>query len=155
MTLWGRDKEREVLDGLVAQARRGMSEVLVLRGEPGIGKTALIDYVAGSAAGSHVLRATGYESEVDFPFAALHRLLLRHLPRRSRLPAAQRDALSVACGLADGPPPDRFLVSLAALTLLADLASDAPVLCCVDDAQWQRRTGVEEHAVLVCHPVRR
>jgi DNA-binding CsgD family transcriptional regulator/tetratricopeptide (TPR) repeat protein len=146
--LWGREKERAALEALIAAAGRGVSEVLVLRGDAGIGKSALIDYAANhatkSATGLRVLRVAGVEVEADFPFAALHRLLVPFLSERERdrLPSSQRGALEVACGITEGPPPDRFLVSLAALTMLAGAAEQRPLLCCIDDAQWLDRESV-------------
>ncbi|AWS41739.1 helix-turn-helix transcriptional regulator [Streptosporangium sp. 'caverna'] len=142
MVLWGRDKEREALDALVEATRQGLSGVVVFQGDAGIGKTALLDYVAGSAAGVRVIRVAGVEAESDFPFAALHRLLIPFLKGPTRLSSSQHAALSVACGLAEGPPADRFLVGLAALSLLAEVAERGPVLCCVDDAQWLDRESV-------------
>ncbi|GAA3394267.1 AAA family ATPase [Cryptosporangium minutisporangium] len=137
MALWGRDAEQAELDSVLASLGDGLSRALVLRGEAGIGKTALLDYVASAADSEvRVLRVAGVEEETDFPFAALHRMLIPFFDLRDRLPALQRDALLVACGLADGPPADRHLVSLAALALLAEAASDGPLLCCIDDAQW-------------------
>ena len=130
MRLFGRESECATLDAMLAAARRGRSACLVLRGEAGAGKTALLTYAVNAA--PDVLRLSGIESEATFPFAALHRLLIPLLSQRDRLPERQRAALEVACGLADGSPPDLYLVSLAALTLLAD----APRLCVVDDAQW-------------------
>ncbi|MEU8236633.1 AAA family ATPase [Actinoplanes missouriensis] len=131
--LFGRETECAVLDGLLTAARSGHSAALVLRGEAGVGKTTLLRYALSTAPES--LSVSGVESEADFPYAGLHRLLLPLLRRRHRLPAGQRAALEVACGLADGPPPDLYLVSLAALTLIAA----APRLCVVDDVQWLDR----------------
>ncbi|GII31491.1 ATP-binding protein [Planotetraspora mira] len=136
MVLWGRDKERGALDALVEAAHQGLSGVLVLRGDAGIGKTALLDHLAESARDIRVIRVAGVESEADFPFAALHRIFVPFLRRQNRLSPSQQTALLVACGVADGPPPDRFLVSLAALSLLAEVGECGPLLCCVDDAQW-------------------
>ncbi|MEV6298575.1 AAA family ATPase [Actinoplanes sp. NPDC051861] len=130
MRLFGRDSECATLDGLLAQARSGRSAALVLRGEAGVGKTALLRYAESTSAGTLTVR--GVESEATFPYAGLHRLLVPLLPRRDRLPAGQRAALEVACGLAEGSAPDLYLVSLAALTLLAG----APQLCVVDDVHW-------------------
>ncbi|MBX7266287.1 AAA family ATPase [Micromonospora sp. Llam7] len=138
----GRDTERAALDALVAQVRGGMSQVLVLRGEAGIGKTALLDAVAGAADGLRVLGVAGVEAEAGFSFAALHRLLVPYLQDLDGLPPMQREALSVAVGLTDGPAPDRFLVSLAALSLLAGITVHGPVLCCVDDTQWLDRESL-------------
>ncbi|MEU4422658.1 AAA family ATPase [Actinoplanes sp. NPDC024001] len=128
--LFGRDAECAALDDLIAGARAGQSAALVLRGEAGVGKTALLRYAQSKA--PHSLTVRGVESEADFPYAGLHRLLVPLLPRRDRLPAGQRAALEVACGLAEGPPADLYLVSLAALTLLAA----QPRLCVVDDVHW-------------------
>ena len=127
-----------MLTGLLAQAADGTSAAVVVRGEPGIGKTALLDVVAARAVsqGMRVARVTGVEAEVPLGYAALHRLLLPFPGLIEQLPAPQRDALRSTFGLVAGPPPDRFLVALGVLTLLADAASDARLLCIIDDAQW-------------------
>ena len=134
--LCGRANERAVLDDLLSAIRRGESRSLVLRGEAGIGKTALLEYLAASASDLTVLRAAGVESEMELAFANLHQLCAPLLDRLETLPAPQRDALQVVFGLTAGPPPDRFLVGLGALSLLSEVAEERPVLCVVDDAQW-------------------
>ena len=134
--LRGRRAEREALDRLIANARAGTSGVLVLRGEAGVGKTALLDYLVAHASGSRVVRAAGVESEMELAFAALHQLCMPFLDRLDRLPGPQRDALRTAFGLRDGGAPDRFLVGLAVLTLLSDVAESRPLVCLLDDAQW-------------------
>jgi len=134
--LTDRRAERDVLDRLVAAVRAGESRALVLHGEPGVGKTALLDYLAGRAADCQLARATGVQSEMELAFAALHQLCVPLLDRLERLPVPQRDALWTAFGLSAGPPPDRFLVGLAALTLLSDVAEERPLLCLIDDLQW-------------------
>jgi DNA-binding CsgD family transcriptional regulator len=143
--LLGRDAERDLLDGVLAAARDGLSGVLVLRGEPGIGKTALLDYAAGAAADLEIARIEAIESEMALGFAGLHQLLLPFADRIGTLPPPQRDALSSAFGLGYGAAPDRFLVALATLTLLARTARPRGLLCVVDDAQWLDR---ESAAVL-------
>jgi DNA-binding CsgD family transcriptional regulator len=132
----GRTSERELLDGLLARVRVGESEVLVIRGEAGIGKTALLRYTARQASGYRVAELTGMEAEMELAFAGIHQLCGPMLNRLSGLPPPQRDALSVALGLAAGEVPDRFLVGLAVLSLLATVAEERPLLCLVDDAQW-------------------
>src|SRR5258705_11274940 len=134
--LWGRKLPCAVLYGLIADVRAGRSRVLVVRGEPGIGKTALLGYAADAAPDFQVARAEGVESEMELPFAALHQLCGRMLDRLDRLPGPQREALAVAFGLQPGSAPDRFLVGLAVLGLLSDVAAGRPLLCLVDDAQW-------------------
>ncbi|HEX7306397.1 helix-turn-helix transcriptional regulator [Lentzea sp.] len=134
--LLGRRAEGEKLDRLLARARSGAGQVLVLRGEAGIGKTALLDHVSARAAGFRVARAAGVESESGFPYAGLHQLCVPFLDRLDRLPAPQREALGTAFGLASGPRPTRFMVGLAVLTLLAEVADEQPLVCLVDDAQW-------------------
>ena len=134
--LFGRTDESEILGQLIADARNGQSAVLVLRGEPGIGKTALLRYLTGEAPGFRVARAVGVESEMELAFAGLHQLCGPMLDRLGSLAEPQRRGLSVAFGLASGDGPDRFLVALAALSLLADTAEEQPLLCVVDDVQW-------------------
>src|SRR5580698_7618197 len=133
--------ERAALSGLLAAARAGRSGVLVLRGEPGVGKTALLDWAVGSAAGLRVVRVAGVESEMELDYAALQQLCAPMLDQLGGLPDPQREALGVAFGLAAGAAPDRFLVGLAALSLLSAVAEREPVLCVVDDAQWLDRAS--------------
>lgn len=120
-----RRTERSALDSLIASARGGMGSALVLRGEPGIGKTALLEYAIESASGFRIARAVGVESEMELAFAALHQLCAPALDRLDRLPGPQRDALGVAFGLRSGQPPDRFLVGLAVLSLMSEVAGAA------------------------------
>ena len=141
--LLGRQDECDALNRLVAGVRAGQSRVLVLRGEAGVGKTALLEYLSATAAGCHIARAAGVESEMELPFAGLHGLCAPMLDRLRRLPGPQRDALSTAFGLDAGPPPDRFMVGLAVLSLLADVAEEEPLLCIVDDAQWLDRVSAQ------------
>jgi DNA-binding CsgD family transcriptional regulator len=136
MQLHDRAAERAVLDRLVEATEAGHSQVLVLRGEAGVGKTALLDYAVQRASRCHVVQVTGAESEMELPFAGLHQLCAPMLDRRDSIPAPQRDALAIAFGLRAGEPPDRFLVGLAVLSLLSELAAEQPLLCVVDDAQW-------------------
>src|SRR6266540_2763507 len=143
--LRGRAAERSVIDGLLASARAGCSGVLVIRGEPGIGKTALLDYAACRAGveGVRVLRGAGVESETELPFAGLHLLLGSALERCSALPPPQRDALDAAFGLRHAGPDDGLLVGLAVLSLLAGLAGDGRLVCLVDDAHWLDRPSAQ------------
>jgi DNA-binding CsgD family transcriptional regulator len=134
--LRGRASECALLDELVADVRSGASRSLVLRGEAGIGKTALLEFLVGSASGVTVLRAVGVDSEMELAYASLHQLCLPRLDEIEKLPAPQRDALRVVFGLSAGPPPDRFLVGLAVLSLFSAGAEGRPLLCVVDDAQW-------------------
>ncbi|MEO3867389.1 AAA family ATPase [Nonomuraea sp. B12E4] len=131
-----RRSECDRLDRLVAAVRSGESRSLVLRGEPGVGKSALLEYLVSQAAGCRVARAAGVPFEMELPYAAVHQLCAPLMERLYRLPEPQRDALSTAFGLRAGPPPDRFLVGLAVLTLLADVADDQPLMCVIEDAQW-------------------
>ena len=115
----------------------------MVRGEAGVGKSALLEYAAGAAADMRVARAVGVESEMELAFAGVHQLCAPLLDRLERLPAPQRDALGIAFGLRGGGAPDRFLVGLAVLTLLSEAAEDRPLLCLVDDAQWLDRASAQ------------
>src|SRR5947209_2059477 len=134
--LRGRSSECTQLDGLVSAIRRGESRSLLLRGEAGIGKTALLEYLLESASNLQVLRAVGVESEMELAFASLHQLCAPMLHRVDKIPPPQRDALRVVFGLSQGSAPDRFLVGLAVLSLFSEIAEDGALLCVVDDAQW-------------------
>jgi DNA-binding CsgD family transcriptional regulator len=134
--LRGRRPESEVLDRLLDAVRGGAGQALVVRGEPGVGKTALLDYLAEHASGCRLARAAGVESEMELAYAGLHQLLTPMLDRLERLPAPQANALRTAFGLGPGSAPDRFLVGLAALSLLAEVAEEHPLVCLVDDEQW-------------------
>src|SRR4051812_17172215 len=138
-----RTSERAALDGLLAQTREGEGGVLVIRGEAGIGKTALLDYVAERASGCRIIRIAGVESEMELAFAGLHQLFAPMLDGLNGLPDPQRDALRAAFGLQDGDAPNRFLVALAALTLLAEAAEVEPLVCMVDDTQWLDRASAQ------------
>ena len=141
--LRGRSSECEALDRLVASVRMGQSRVLVLRGEAGAGKSALLDYLMDQASGCRVARASGVESEMELAFAGLHQLCAPMLERLEHLPGPQREALGVAFGLSAGPAPDRFLVGLAVLGLLSEAAGERPLVCVVDDAQWLDRASAQ------------
>ena len=140
--LRGRRRECEALDQLVAGILAGNSRALVLRGEAGVGKTALLDYLA-RASHCRVVRAAGVEAEMELPFAGLHQLCAPMLDRLGNLPGPQNDALATAFGLSSGESPDQFFVGLAALTLLADVSEERPLLCLVDDAQWLDRASAQ------------
>ena len=144
--LLDRQAEREALDRLLEVVRGGQSSVLVVCGEPGIGKTALLDYAIASASGFRVLRADGVESETELPFAAVHQLCAPLLDELERLPGPQRDALSITFGLSAGHPPDKLLVALAVLNLLSEAAGEQPHLVVVDDAQWLDRASARSLA---------
>jgi hypothetical protein len=141
--LIGRRAECGVLDQLVNAVRAGGSRVLVVRGEPGVGKSALLDYLVGRAAGCRVLRAVGVESEMELAFAGLHQLLAPMLDWADRLPVPQRDALRTSFGVSAGPVPDLFLVGLAVLGLVSEVAGERPLVCVVDDEQWLDRASVQ------------
>ena len=143
MLLVGRDTEQQAIDGLLDGARVERSAVLVLRGEPGIGKSALLEYAAGAAEGMRLLRCVGIEAEHELPFAGVHQLVRAHVGLVDRLPAPQAAALRSALGLSFDGVQDRFLVSLGVLSLLAEVCDEGPVLCLVDDAQWLDRPSAE------------
>ena len=134
--LRGRRDECATLDRLLDGARDGRSGTLVLRGEAGVGKTALLDYAVDAASDLTVLHASGVESEMELAFAALHQLCGPLLDRLDRLPGPQRDALEITFGLSKGSAPDRFFVGLAVLGLLSEAAEARPLVCVIDDAQW-------------------
>jgi DNA-binding CsgD family transcriptional regulator len=141
--LQGRRDECSALERLVQRIRVGESAVLVLRGEAGIGKTALLEFAAERASGCRVARSAGVQAEMELPFAGLHQLCAPMLDGLRALPAPQQEALEVAFGLHDGEPPDRFLVALAALSLLAEAAEQLPLVCLIDDAQWLDRASAQ------------
>jgi DNA-binding CsgD family transcriptional regulator len=149
--LHGRRREREMLDRLVADVRAGQSRVLVLRGEPGTGKTALLDYLAQRAVGCRVARVTGVEPETEMAFAGLHQLCAPFLGRFGHLPDPQREALRTAFNMQDGSVPDRFTVGMATLSLLSDLASERPLVCVVDDAQLLDQASAQALAFVARH----
>ena len=134
--LTNRTAERAVLDQFVASVRAGAGQALVVRGEPGVGKTALLDYLASRAGGCRVVRATGVQSEMELAYAGLHQLCAPLLGLAERLPAPQNDALCTVFGLSAGPPPDRFLVGLAVLGLLSEAGGEQPLICVIDDEHW-------------------
>jgi DNA-binding CsgD family transcriptional regulator len=135
--------ERAALSGLLEAARAGRSGVLVMRGEPGVGKTALLEYAIESASGLRVVRVAGVESEMELAFAAVQQLCAPMLDKLDALPDPQRAALGVAFGLETGAAPDRFLVGLAVLGLLSEAAEQQPLLCVVDDAHWLDRASAQ------------
>jgi len=141
--LAGRQAECQALDRLVAAIRTGESRVLVLHGEAGVGKTALLEYLAARAEGCRVVRATGVQTEMELAFATVHQLCAPVLDGLDGLPGPQRAALATAFGIGAGPPPDRFLVGLAVLGLLSEAAAERPLLCLVDDQQWTDRASAQ------------
>ncbi|HEV3294633.1 MAG TPA: AAA family ATPase [Streptosporangiaceae bacterium] len=141
-----RRAERAVLDQVLTAVRAGQSRVLVVHGEPGVGKSALVDDLAGRAAGCRVVRVAGVQSEMELAFAGLHQLcapLLEQLEHLEGLPGPQRDALRTAFGISAGPAPDRFLVGLAVLGLVSEAAGDRPLVCVVEDQQWLDRASAQ------------
>jgi len=142
VTLRGRRQELAELDRLLADLGAGRSRVLVLRGEAGAGKTALLDHLCGAGPGP-VVRSAGVESETEIAYAALQQLCAPLMHHLDQLPEPQRSALAVGFGLAAGDPPDALLVGLAVLSLFAEAAADGPLVCVVDDAQWLDRASLE------------
>ena len=136
VSLLGRADECALLDGLIGDIRRGESRSLVLRGDAGIGKTALLTYLVESASDVTVDRAVGVESDMELAFAGLHQLCGPMLDLLPRLPAPQRQALEIVFGRSSGVAPDRFFVGLAVLSLFSEAADGRPLLCVIDDAQW-------------------
>jgi DNA-binding CsgD family transcriptional regulator len=141
--LLGRRIECEALDRVVAGARAGRSQVLVLAGEAGVGKTVLLEHLVGRAPGCRVARAAGVESEMELAYSGLHQLCAPMLDHLERLPDAQRDALGAALGRSAGDAPDRFLVGLAVLSLLSEVAEERPLICVIDDTQWLDRASAQ------------
>jgi DNA-binding NarL/FixJ family response regulator len=141
--LRARRRECETFDRLLDAVRAGESRTLVVEGEPGVGKTALLDYAVERASDFRVARAAGVQSEMELAFAGLHQLCGPMLDRAQKLPDTQRDALGTAFGLSPGAAPDRFLVGLAVLSLLSEVAEERPLLCVVDDAQWLDRASAQ------------
>src|SRR3954469_24188039 len=139
----GRTSERQRLDGVLAHARDGQSAVVVIRGPPGIGKTALLRYGGRQASGLRVAQVEGVQAEMELPFAGLHRLCAPMFDRLKALAEPQQNALRVALGLSSGDAPNRFLVALAVLNLLCATAGKRPLLCLVDDAQWLDAASVQ------------
>ncbi len=140
--------DAEALDGLIEDLRSGHGWALVVRGQAGVGKSALLEYAVAAGADMRVIRAVGVESEMELAFAGLHQLCAPPLDRFERLPTPQRDALGIAFGLRSGGTPDRFLVGLAALTLLSEAAEEGPLLCLVDDTQWLDRASAQALAFM-------
>jgi predicted ATPase len=139
----GRRRECEALDRLLEKVRAGQSAVLVLRGEPGVGKAALLGYALARAAGCRLAQVGGVESEMELAFAGLHALCALMLEQLVHLPGPQRDALRVVSRLQAVPAPDRLLVGLAVLTLQSASATERPLVCLIDDAQWLDQASVQ------------
>ena len=143
MELIDRHAERDTLDRFVAAVRTGESQALVMSGEAGIGKTALLEYLAANASGCRIARTTGVQSEMELCFAALHQLCAPMLDGLQRLPPPQRDAVRTAFGMGSGPVPDRFLVGLGILGLLSEAGEEQPLVCLIDDEQWLDRASAQ------------
>src|SRR3954452_18212117 len=146
--LLGRRNEQHALDRQLQRVRAGESSVLVLCGEAGIGKTALLEDAADRASGCRIIRVAGVDSEMELAFAGLHQLCAPMLDGLDGLPGPQRDALRVAFGLQQGATPDHFFVALAVLSLLAEAAEARPLVCLVDDAQWLDRGSAQALALV-------
>src|SRR4051812_3195420 len=152
--LVGREREREVLDRLLAGARGGRGGMLVVHGEAGVGKTALLGYAVEAGRAFRIARTSGVEADMELPFAALQQLCSPFLDFLDRLPRPQHDALGVAFGLITGPAPDPFLVGLAALGLLSEAAArERPLLAVVDDSQWLDQASARALAFVARRPV--
>jgi len=141
--LLGRRSECEALDQLLTDVLAGRSQVIVVRGEAGVGKSALLRYLSEQVAGWTIATAVGVESEMELAYSGLHQLCGPMLDHLDRLPVSQWEALATVFGQRTGPPPDRFLVGLAALTLFAEIAEKQPLVWVVDDAQWLDRASVQ------------
>jgi AAA ATPase domain len=141
--LQGRQNECDILSGLITSVQAGRSRVVVLRGEAGIGKTALLDFLVDRVGECRVGRAAGVESELELAYAGLHQLCSPYLDHMDKLPAPQRAALGTVFGLQPGTAPDRFLLGLAVLTLLYEVAEERPLICIVDDAQWLDQSSAQ------------
>src|SRR6185437_6779961 len=145
--LLGRQRECATLDGLVEAVRAGQGRALLMVGEPGVGKTALLRYAAAHAAECQVLHTAGVQAEMELPFAGLHQLCVPLLDRLDMLPVPQRQALGTAFGLTAGVAPDQLFVGLAVLSLLAEAGAERPLLCLVDDLQWLDHASVHALAI--------
>ena len=141
--LRGRRRECELLDAQLQRIAVGQSSVLVVRGEPGVGKSALLEYLAEQASGCRIVRAVGVQSEMELAYAGLHQLCAGMLDRLAGLPSPQRDALRVAFGLQEGGAPEPFAVAVAVLSVLSEAADTKPLVCLIDDAQWLDRASVQ------------
>jgi len=150
-SLTDRRTERDTLERLVGTVRAGESAALVVRGDPGVGKTALLEYLIERASGCRIARVAGTESETGLAFAGLHQLCAPFLDRIERLPGPQRDVLRMAFSLQRGDTPDRFVVGLAVLSLLCDVAAGRPLVCVVDDVQWLDQPSVQALGFVARH----
>jgi hypothetical protein len=153
--LVGRLREREAIDRLVGAARQGYGGVLVVHGDPGIGKSSLLEYAIAQAASFRVARAVGVEGEMELPFAALQQLCTPDFEFLEGLPDPQREAVEIAFGRRGGHAPNPYLVGLAILSLLSDAAEAQPLLCVIDDAQWLDRGSEQVMACLAAGDSRR